>query len=96
MKKIIFTFFIYGWWGKIFDCDSVDQEYIWMGYNFSGFTFGPKGMIIQESLGILPVNAFLTHPIAHDQSLKYFATFWIKSYDYNADYNITVALLNWV
>ncbi len=33
-----------------------------MGYNFSGLTFGPKGMIIQESLGILPVNAFLTHP----------------------------------
>ncbi len=31
--------------------------------NFSGLTFGPKGMIIQESLGILPVNAFLTHPI---------------------------------
>ncbi len=33
-----------------------------MGYNFSGLTFGPKGMIIQQSLGFLPENAFLTHP----------------------------------
>ncbi len=36
-----------------------------MGYNFSGLIFGPKGMIIQESLGILPDNAFLTHPRGH-------------------------------
>ena len=32
---------------------------------FSGLTFGPKGMIIQESLGILPENVFLTHPSEH-------------------------------
>ena len=33
-----------------------------MGYNFSGLTFGQKGIIIQESLGILPDNASLTPP----------------------------------
>ena len=36
-----------------------------MGYNFAGLTFGPKGMIIQQSLGILSDNVFLTHPIIH-------------------------------
>ncbi len=33
-----------------------------MGYNFSGLTFVPKGMIMQERLGFLLENAFLTHP----------------------------------
>ena len=47
-----------------FDLRNRDRKYIWMGYNFSRLTFGPKGMIIQESVGILPVNALLTHPIA--------------------------------
>ena len=49
-----------------------------MGYNLSGLTFGPKGMIIQESLGILPNNAFLTHPMRQVKTLQMIITLQIS------------------